>query len=253
MGGEVKKDSSEVMRSKLLIVLGIVAAVIGVGIGVGYLAGGGASHPAPVVAQASAPETQPPPVTVVTHPPAPAPAPLPEVKPEVAALPVVQTSNLAVPDATSPETETNWDEKIDGIIGSDDADTNKVKQLFALFPQLPPDGQEEAAQHLSNLVEDENYAPLGEMLKNDKLSEGVLDELLADALNRPNSLKLPVLVDVASDPNNPKHDEAKDLVELYLGDDFPGNQGAADSAASAPIDWSKVRTVTTNWLQQNPD
>src|SRR6185312_871612 len=98
-------------------------------------------------------------------------------------LPVIQATNIAAMTNASGS-DTNWEEKIDDIVGSDDPDTNKVQKLFALFPKLPPDGQEEAAQHLSNLVDDEDYAPLGELLKNDKLPEGVLDELLADALNR---------------------------------------------------------------------
>jgi hypothetical protein len=133
-----------------------------------------------------------------------------------------------------------WEEKIDDIVGSDDPDTNKIAQLYALFPKLPPDGQEEAAQHLSNLVDDEDYAPLGEMLKNDKLPEGVLDELLADVLNRPNNLKLPLLLAVAADANHAKHDEAKDLLELYLGEDYGS-------------DWNSWHQHMTNWLQQNPE
>ena len=147
---------------------------------------------------------------------------------------------MAPPSTNVAETDTNWEDKIDDIVGSDDADTNKVKQLFALFPTLPPDGQEEVVQHLSNLVDDDAYAPLGELLKNAKLPEGVLDELLADVLNRPNNLKLPLLLDVASNPDHAKHDEAKDLLELYLGDDYGS-------------DWSQWGQHLTNWLQQNPE
>jgi hypothetical protein len=152
---------------------------------------------------------------------------------------VVQTNNIAQ-SATNASSETNWEDKIDDIVGSDDPDTNKVKQLFALFPKLPPDGQEEVAQHLSNLVDDEDYAPLGDMLKNAKLPEGVLDELLADVLNRPNDLKLPLLLDLASNPDHAKKDEAKDLLELYLGEDYGS-------------DWNAWGTHMTNWMQQNPD
>jgi hypothetical protein len=136
---------------------------------------------------------------------------------------------------------TNWEDTVDEIVGSDDPDTNKVKQLFALFAKLPPDGQEEVAQHLSNLVEDDAYGPLGDLLKNANLPQGVLDELMSDVLNRPNSLKLPMLLDVAQDPNNPEHDEAKDLLELYLGDDPSTNN------------WNNAGPMVTNWLSQNPD
>lgn len=226
------------MRNALIAVI-VVAAIIGIGVGVGLLAARPGKAPPPAATQDSAPRTAPAahpanlaPFVAQNPPPMPQPTPIPTV-------PVVQSNPVAVA-VTNADTEAEWEDKIDNIIGSDDPDTNKVKQLFALFPTLPPDGQEEVVQHLSNLVDDDQYAPLGELLKDDKLPEGVLDELLADALNRPNSLKLPELLAVASDPNNAKSSEAKDLLELYLGEDY-GN------------DWNTWGTKMTNWLQQNPD
>lgn len=225
---------------KILAVLLVLAAIVGIGVGVGLLASRGTSHappPPPEVADNSAPQTRPAPVHVATHPQ----NPVPEIKPIVTQPPVViaQPTNLA-PAPVVTGFDTNWEEKIDDIVGSDEPDTNKVQKLYALFPKLPPDGQTEAAQHLSNLVDDEDYKPLGKMLENDKLSEDVLDELLADLLNRPNSLKLPELLDIASNANHIKHEEAKDLLELYLGEDYGPDMGT----------WGPHMT---NWLQQNPD
>lgn len=221
----------------------IVAAVIGIGVGIGWLAGRGAVTPPPPVALASQ--------DTGTGNPAPsapdAASMAPESAPPASAriivpqpAPSVQTDSVAQVATNPPAASTNWEDTIDGIIGSDDADTNKVKQLFALFPKLPPDGQEEVVQHLSNLVEDSDYAQLGALLTNDSLSEGVLDELLADLLNRPNSLKLPMLLDLAQDPNNAKSSESKDLLELYLGDDYGTN-------------WSAWQSSMINWTNQNPD
>jgi hypothetical protein len=229
------------MRSKILIGIVVLVGVVAIGVGVGWLAGRSPHYaPQPVV-----PETGPNPQRTAvadSQPTAPVHTQAPDAASVVPAQPVavVQTSNVAQPIANASNVDTNWEDKIDEIVGSDEPDTNKVKELYALFPKLPPDGQEEVAQHLSNLVEDEDYAPLAAMLKNDQLPEGVLDELLADALNRPNTLKLPALLDVASDSNNPKSSEAKDLLELYLGEDY-GN------------DWNAWGQHMTNWLQQNPD
>src|SRR6185312_8099876 len=169
------------MRSKIFIGVIVLVAIVGIGVGVGLLAGHNSATTLPVAdAQDSGPSTAP----VTTHPtqPAPAPNPVPieRTSAPVEIAPIVQASNMAPPSTNVAETDTNWEDKIDDIVGSDDADTNKVKQLFALFPTLPPDGQEEVVQHLSNLVDDDAYAPLGELLKNAKLPEGVLDELLAD-------------------------------------------------------------------------
>jgi hypothetical protein len=152
----------------------------------------------------------------------------------------VQTNPIAQV-STNPAANTNWEDTVDDIVGSDDPDTNKVARLFALFSTLPPDGQEEVVQHLSNLVEDTNYAQLGQLLTNATLPQGVLDELMSDVLNRPNGLKLPMLLTVGQDPNNPEHDEAKDLLELYLGDDPSTNN------------WAGAGEMVTNWLKQNPD
>src|SRR6185312_734897 len=219
----------------------VVAAIIGIGVGVAMWAAHSSSALPPVpppVADNSTPQHPPEPVHV-TAPSRPV-APTQEtqrVATAPAPIPTVQPRNLA---NTNPGATNEWEDKIDDIVGSDDPDTNKVAKLYALFPTLPPDGQEEVAQHLSNLVDDDDYAPLGDMLKNDKLPEGVLDELLADVLNRPNNLKLPLLLTVASDANHSKHDEAKDLLELYLGDDYG-------------TDWNSWGEHMTNWLQQNPD
>jgi hypothetical protein len=226
---------------KFLVAVSVLLAVVGIGAGIALLAARSTiTAPAPVqVVDNSSPQTQHAPAHVT-------PAPQnfhPEVQPVVTSQPVavVQPTNINLLAATNTSgSDTNWEEKIDDIVGSDESDTNKVKKLYALFPKLPPDGQEEVAQHLSNLVDDEDYAPLGEMLKNDKLSEGVLDELLADVLNRPNNLKLPLLLDVAGDANHVKHEEAKDLLELYLGEDYGS-------------DWSVWRQHMTTWMQQNPD
>lgn len=232
----------DIMR-KVLIAIVAVIAIVGVGVAVGLLAGRHAGVVPPVVTQAPTDGgTQPHPVVDSHADPIIIDTPHPVVDPVIVArsAPDSQTSNLAVAPTNTTLVDTNWEDKIDAIIGSDDPDTNKVKQLYALFPTLPPDGQEEVAQHLSNLVEDDNYGPLGDMLKNDKLPEGVLDELLADVLNRPNSIKLPELLSVASDANNAKSSEAKDLLELYLGEDYGS-------------DWNNWSQHMTNWLQQNPD
>ena len=230
------------MRSKIFIAAIVLAAIVGIGVGVGLLAGRGPGNSTTVATDDNSGPGSMPTTTSPAHSPIPAPSQSfsERTSAPVDNIPTLQPTNLTVASTNVTGSDTNWEDKIDDIVGSDDADTNKVKQLFALFPTLPPDGQEEVVQHLSNLVDDEDYAPLGDLLKNDKLPEGVLDELLADVLNRPNNLKLPLLLDVASDADHAKHDEAKDLLELYLGDDYGS-------------DWNQWGTHLTNWLQQNPD
>ena len=135
---------------------------------------------------------------------------------------------------------TNWEEKVDEILGAETDDTNKVNQLFAIFPGVPDDAKSEVAQHLSNLTSDAQYALLGDLLKDAKLPDSALDVLMSDALNRANSVKLPALLEVAQTPGHPKADEAKDILALFLDEDFG-------------TDWTKWQEKMAAWLKDNPD
>jgi hypothetical protein len=216
--------------SKILVSVGIIAAVVVAGILFGWLGGSGsAPAPAPppdISASTTSATTPTPQVTAVT--PAPAADATATTQPETA------------PAMAQQELSTNWEDHVDEILGSTDEDTNKVKRLFEMFPRLPDDGKVEVARHLSNLVSDPDYAPLGQLLQNAKEPDSVLDVLMQDAVNRPNSLKLPVLLDVAQNPDNPKSGDAKDILALYLDGDFGTN-------------WSIWQQKMQDWLKQNPD
>jgi hypothetical protein len=147
--------------------------------------------------------------------------------------------SLGVSD-TATNLITAWEEKVDDILGSTNSEPDKARQMLELFPQLPAEGQVAVAQHLSNLVPDQDYRLLHASLTNTALPEEVLDVLLDDTLNRPNSLKLPALLEVARNPQNPKAAEAKDFLELFLEEDY-GN------------DWDKWQASMDQWLKDNPD
>ena len=155
--------------------------------------------------------------------------------------PAEATVNKIPPlSSTGANTITNWEDKLDDILGSEGEESEKAKQLLAMFSRLPADGQVEVAQHLSNLLSDQDYAPLGKLLTDSKLPEEVLDVLIVDVLNRPNTLKLPLLFELARDAQHPKAAEAKDLLELYLEEDYG-------------TDWNKWQAKMEQWLKENPD
>src|SRR5262249_32634658 len=145
-------------------------------------------------------------------------------------------NSSTISEAANSGSETNWEDKLETILNAETDDTNKVTQLFAMFPHLPVDGQTELAQHLSNLVEDEHYAQLGQLLKDARLPEPVLDVLMGDLLNRPNAVKLPMFLDLARTTDHPEASEAKDLLELYLDEDYGS-------------DWPKWEQKMKDWLK----
>jgi hypothetical protein len=159
--------------------------------------------------------------------------------PPTATLPPTTSPQIA---AVSPVTPiTNWEQRIDSILGSDNTDeAKKADELLALFPTLPEDGQLEAAQHISNLLPDEKYPAIAPMLTNAVTSEPVLDALLTDLLNRPDTLKLPMLLQIARIPEHPKASEARDILEVYVDENF-GN------------DWPKWEAALQKYLKENSE
>jgi len=215
---------------KILVFVAIIAAVVGIGVLIGWV---GVKTSAPNATSGDLPTAEPSRPAARSGDPS---ASRRDGEPNTnqGRATVDPSSAVAAP------TLANWEEKLEEIIGAETDDTNKVAQLFELFPRVPEEAKTEVARHLSNLVSDADYAPLGELLRDPALSEDTLDVLLGDVLNRPNSVKLPQLLEVARTPNHPKAEEAKNILELFLEEDF----GA---------DWTKWQEKMVAWLKDNPD
>src|SRR5208282_1629859 len=203
--------------SKFVTVLkwaGVVAAVIGVGLLFGWLGWRGKPASIPVPSAPVAVTSESPSVPEKTNPShagggTTEPAGKPRPYPGSPTIPVVQANLI-----------TNWEDRLDQILDANNSEADKAKEMLEMFPRLPEDGQVQVAQHLSNLTADVDYGPLGQYLTNSTMPEAVLDVLMADLLNRPNSLKLPLLLDVARQDQNPKASDARDILELYLDGNY---------------------------------
>lgn len=211
--------------------------VVGLGVAIGWYSSNSSKRPAipDVPIQENPAGTE----TVRTEPVAPRqgdPEPLAPVQSRT----VVANPASNVPVIPPSNTITNWEEKLDDILGGEQEETEKARQMVALLPGLPEEGQMEVAQHLSNLVPDEEYGMISGFLTNSLLSEDVLDVFISDSLNRPNAVKLPALLEVARSPGNPKASEAKEILELFLEEDYGDN-------------WALWQTKLQEWIANNPD
>ena len=101
-------------------------------------------------------------------------------------------------------------------------------------------GQVEAAEHITNLLPDEMYASAGAYLTNAAIASDAREVLFSDLLNRPNSIKLAWLLEVARTPGLDQAAEARDTLELFLGEDYGVNWNV----------WSDKIHV---WLRENPE
>jgi hypothetical protein len=144
----------------------------------------------------------------------------------------------AVPDAAGEMPD--WNDKLDTILGSNEDEARKAEQLLALWPTMPEEGQVETMEHISNLLPDEKFSLLTQTLTNAATSEAVLDIIMSDALNRPNALKLPSLLEVAKVPGHPKAEEALEILEVFVDHNYG-------------TDWAQWDKAVKDWLKENPD
>jgi hypothetical protein len=216
-------------NSRILVITGAIAAAIAVGILVGWWASRSPAGISQVVPPPQAVEV----AIVQTNRP---------IAFSKRTPPKAVTTNEPLAEVVAANTSiiANWEDRIDELLKADTASADKAKLLLALFPRLPEEGQAEAAQHLANLLPNEEYAALGRYLADAKTPAGVLAVLMADVLNRPNVLKLPLLLEVARNPDHAKAADAKSVLELYLEHNYGTN-------------WDAWQSKMEDWLKNNPD
>ena len=148
--------------------------------------------------------------------------------------------------ATATNGMAEWEDKIDEVLGADIDTSEMAKRFLDLLPQFPPAGQKEVVEHLSNLLDDEDYPRLGQYLTNASMSPLVLDALMTDAMDRPDSMKLPLFLEVARNADHPKASEAKETLEMYLDEYVEPDEELGDN-------WALWETKLQEYLKDNPD
>lgn len=129
-----------------------------------------------------------------------------------------------------PKPMADWEVKIDQVLQAKVDEAQTARMLINLLPTLPADGQPDAAQHISNLVLDENYKEVLPLLRNPALPEEVHDVFVTDLLNRDDRIKLPALLEIAKIPNHPYHEEARTDLEVFLDEDYGADWPKWDAA-----------------------
>ena len=212
------------MNSRALTALAlIIAAIVGAAL---WFLNSGTAPQVPAIALAT-----PGPVVPNT---------VPGVQPVIVTPPKQKsTAATSKPTATPKPAEiAEWDNKIDEILranpdNSDAANSATAQMLINLLPTLPAEGQGEAAQHISNLLADKDYSKVMPFLKNPATAEEVLDVLVTDLMNRPDSVKLPALLEIAKVPNHPTREEALTDLQIFLDEDYGNDFGKWETAMKA--------------------
>ena len=210
-------------RFSPLLIVGFLAAIVGMAAVGWYLSGPGGPPERPVV--------QAPPVAQV-----------PEAKKDD-----LSKASPLVPDgASSPQSSTAApamllqpagnstaeqrareaaDQKIGLLLAQNPTVEGAREKLLVLFPGFTPYEKIAAAPHIVNLVGDEQLSTVVNFLKNPTTPIEAQETFFNDMLNRPPQLGWPVLVDVIGTPNHPLAQRAKELLTTIVGGDH-GNDVA---------------------------
>jgi len=211
--------------TKVTQVTGVLALAGGMGILIGWLASRQGSVQPIVVPSTSEPS----PVILPTAPPV----------AETARPALAPRAKLPVADSIIDPGPAEWEQKLDAVLLSEADDNTKADRILALIPTAPPDAQAELSQHLVNMVRDDHYDGTAQLLTNTATPTAVSSVLMNDLLNRNNTLKLPMLLAVAREDNNPLKDQAREMLELLIQEDNGTN-------------WDQWSASIDTWLQNNP-
>lgn len=146
-------------------------------------------------------------------------------------------ANMKDEDTEKPPTPT-WEDHLDEILLGDDDENGKTDKILGLMQYAPAEAQEELSQHLVNMAQDTHYDGVSNLLMNVNTSTNVGEVLLNDLLNRDNKLKLTMLLKVFETPDHPMKENAHDMLQLFVQDDFG-------------TDNKKWEEAVAEWLKDN--
>jgi len=109
-------------------------------------------------------------------------------------------------------------------------------RLASALPGLPPEGQMEAAQHMVNLLGDHEYLVAATVYFNSAIPEPVRRLVFEDFMNRPNAVKLPLLVRTLRERAHPMRNEALENLQVFIGRDEGDDPSRWEVAVSQTLE-----------------
>lgn len=147
--------------------------------------------------------------------------PAPNVPVAAAAAPTAAPTPMA---EAKPGEVPIWELKIDEALRSNAEPPVIAQVLLQQIPSMPKEGQVAAAQHIVNLIPDKDYLNVTPYVRNTNLDPGFQEIIVAESFNRPDEVKLPLLLTAARTPNHPMAEVAKStlgfLLDWNYGDDW---------------------------------
>jgi hypothetical protein len=117
--------------------------------------------------------------------------------------------------------ELAWEKRVNDVLDNPKiSDTDKGRLLLEMLPGLPVEGREITAEHAISRLDDADYRHAQGVLANPATYPPALAVLWSDLMGRPESISLPTLLTVARNASHPYAENARENLDLLLGQDF---------------------------------
>lgn len=161
-------------------------------------------------------------------------------KPSVRApLTYEPAATLPVPSVTPAPVPREDEERIHAWLTGFDDTNETAAAILAGWKQLSEAGRTAAAPHLLNLVPDERFEDLAQILLDPATNGDVKDILFAGILNREDALKWPLIVRIMEQKTHPHSEDARKMLTVVLGKDLGD-------------DWPRWRELMRTQLLKQP-
>jgi hypothetical protein len=108
-----------------------------------------------------------------------------------------------------------WERQIADVIERTDVPVNEqAKRVKEAFDKLDTEDQMDGIHHGLNLLPDDRFAALYDILYDKSENSEVLDAIFSDALNRPEGIKMPILKALRKDREHPMFFESARILDV---------------------------------------
>lgn len=118
--------------------------------------------------------------------------------------------------ASAPAPVVAWEDRLDQLLTAETDAATTVRGLVSSMRQLPPEAQEQYAAHAVNLCGDGQFGLLGEIYLNVQTPQAVTETIFSDLLNRPDTIKLPLLAKTLRNAAHPMAGRAEEILRTYI-------------------------------------
>lgn len=146
-------------------------------------------------------------------------------KPAETPPPVVQNPTPVMPTTPTPppvsmEVPQEEEQKLHQWLTESETPADAAEAMLADWKNLSEPGKVATSRHLANLVADDKFEPLKNLLLTTETSREVKEVLFADMLNRPNELKWPIIFQIMQQKTHPFSQDARNMLSVVLGADY---------------------------------